>query len=178
MMAYRLACEIPGKLSAIAPVSGQNIYSCPLVTPVPVIHIHGTFDLCALYDGGECGGCFGRALDLPIDKQWACESVRATLLQRAASYGCSPETRHVHQRGAVECEEWKDCPVHGEIGLCTVHGGGHHWQGSNLPAFCKDKKNMNTSDLCGRWLGEVGPILDGVDTNALIFGFFAGYLKR
>lgn len=178
MMAYRLACEIPGKIAAIAPVGAQDIYHCPLMTPVPVIHIHGTLDLCALYEGGECGGCFGRALDLPIDKQWACSGVRATMEQRAVAYGCSAETRSVMHRGAIECEEWKGCPSHGEVGLCTIRGAGHHWQGADLLPFCKDKENAKASDLCGRWLGQVGPIVSGVDTDSLIFGFFAGYLDK
>ena len=170
MMAYRLACEIPDKIAAIASVDGQSTTSCPKAKPVPVLQIHGTLDICVLYTGGVCGGCFSAALGLPVgDAKWPCEGIHRALEQRASAYGCQPETQEAFRRGPAICETWKGCPAHGTVALCRIEGGGHHWQGSQLPGFCD--KNP-TGDLCQRWTSEVGPVLQTVDTNALIFGFF------
>lgn len=61
-MSYRLACDLSNKIAAIAPVSGQmGVVSCNMTRPVSVMHIHGTEDPCALYNGSTdvklCGGC-------------------------------------------------------------------------------------------------------------------------
>lgn len=54
MMAYRLACEIPEKIAAIAPVSGTLIASqpCNPAHSVPVLHIHSAIDTKVPYNGG------------------------------------------------------------------------------------------------------------------------------
>lgn len=46
MMAYRLACEIPEKIAAIAPVSGTMVTTSPCnpSRAVPVLHIHSELD--------------------------------------------------------------------------------------------------------------------------------------
>ena len=176
MMAYRLACEIPGKIAAIAPVSGQSVFPCPQTSPVPVLHIHGTLDICALYSGGLCGGCFADALGLPgADKKWPCEGVQKSLARRAQSYGCGAGMETVFTRGPVDCERWKGCPDSGTVALCSVRGGGHHWQGARLPEACEKKPG---SEFCRRWLNEVGPVLGGVDYGGIIFDFFSDQVQR
>jgi polyhydroxybutyrate depolymerase len=177
MMAYRLACDIPEKIAAIAPVGGQSVYGCPHPKPVPVLHIHGTEDHCALYNGGPaCGGCFTRAFGLPSSDgdTWPCDGVEKSLAARAAGYGCSAETTITKQAGPVSCASWKGCPAPGEVTLCRIEGGGHVWQGSRPPRFCKRNP---AGRLCRNWTAEVGPILSGVDTDGLIFDFFAQQLK-
>jgi polyhydroxybutyrate depolymerase len=54
MMTYRLACEIPGKIAAIAPVSGTLIVSepCNPAHSVPILHIHSAIDTKVPYYGG------------------------------------------------------------------------------------------------------------------------------
>jgi polyhydroxybutyrate depolymerase len=54
MMAYRLACEIPGKIAAIASVSGTMLTTSPCnpSRAVPVLHIHSERDTKVPPQGG------------------------------------------------------------------------------------------------------------------------------
>ena len=171
-MAYRLACEMPGKIAAIAPVGGA-MFHCSRMIPVPILHIHGTLDRCAIYRGASvCGGCFQRALGWPSGgaDTWACEAVETTLAGRAAAYGCGKEAEIAYRQGPVVCAAWKNCPVRGGITLCRIEGGGHVWQGSAPPPFCARDENGR---LCRDWMKEIGPVLPEVDINRLIFDFFS-----
>jgi polyhydroxybutyrate depolymerase len=173
MMAYRLACDIPDRIAAIAPVAGQDISGCAAPKPVPVLHIHGTEDRCALYNGGpSCGGCFAAALHLQgSDDTWPCPAVQESLEKRAVALGCKDETETVSRNGPVTCERWKDCPARAGVTLCRIDGGGHDWQGS-APELCARNPN---SRLCLSWIKQVGPVLDDVDTNGMIFDFFSKF---
>ena len=177
MMAWRLACDIPDKIAAIAPVSGQSAVTkpCKQGKPVAVFQVHGTEAHCALYHGGPaCGGCFGRvfgAMGLPDHQKgrWACRPVPDVLAKQAAWNGCGIGTDIVSENGPVTCKRWQGCPAGGSVTLCTVNGGGHHWQGSPLLGACQKRPNGR---LCKAWEEEVGPVVDGVDTSAMIFRFF------
>jgi polyhydroxybutyrate depolymerase len=62
MMAYRLACERPDRIAAIAPVAGVLVFrGCNPARPVPVLHFHGTADRFVPYDGRPAEGTPGRA---------------------------------------------------------------------------------------------------------------------
>ncbi len=53
MMAYRVALERPERVAAIAPVAGAMALDPDLVrVPVPVLHMHGTDDRHAPFEGG------------------------------------------------------------------------------------------------------------------------------
>ncbi|MBI3985695.1 MAG: prolyl oligopeptidase family serine peptidase [Lentisphaerae bacterium] len=54
MMAYRLAAVMPGRIAAIATVSGTLTADVAAVrTPVPVLHFHGTEDQYVPFEGGH-----------------------------------------------------------------------------------------------------------------------------
>ena len=60
MLAWRLACERPDLVAAIAPNSGEarlDQLHCIKGPPVPVLAFHGTADPCATYKSGPCGDC-------------------------------------------------------------------------------------------------------------------------
>lgn len=65
MLAYRLACELSEKISAVAPVSGSMVASnCAPSNPVPILHIHSELDDIVPYFGGEgLGGYHFPAMD-------------------------------------------------------------------------------------------------------------------
>lgn len=177
MMSYRLACEIPSKIAAIAPVSGQR-FDCPHLTPVPVLHIHGTLDHCTNYNGGEsCGGCLSSAFHLPTlgGDRFPCEAVEPSLSSLAAGYGCGAETEVISRNGPVVCSRWKNCPLHGTVTFCRIEGGGHVWQGAKPLPFCLSRPE---GSMCKNWVENAGPILSGVDTNKLIFDFFTSRLSH
>lgn len=63
LMSYRLACELSGTIAAVASVASPGTpSSCSPARPVPILHIHGTADPCAPYDGGLPKPCLGTAL--------------------------------------------------------------------------------------------------------------------
>lgn len=170
-MAYRLSCELSGKISAIAPVNGQS-FDCPHLTPVAVLHIHGTLDQCIPYGGSSsCGGCFSNVIGLPLgdSDHWPCPSVEASLSARAAAYGCEQTTKITHRGGSVSCAAWNSCPSLAGVTLCRIEGGGHTWQGSAPPSFCTRKPDGH---FCRKWSESIGPILPDVDINGVIFDFF------
>jgi polyhydroxybutyrate depolymerase len=55
MLSYKYACERPGVLAAIASGSGtmstNTYFNCENAIPIPVLHMHGTFDFVVPYDG-------------------------------------------------------------------------------------------------------------------------------
>ncbi|MEX0789984.1 MAG: PHB depolymerase family esterase [Actinomycetota bacterium] len=53
MMSYRLACDLPGRLAAIASVAGTMVTPCESPSPISVLEIHGTGDSLVPYEGAE-----------------------------------------------------------------------------------------------------------------------------
>jgi len=53
-MSYRMACEIPERITAIAPLAGNEaeMSGCMPSVPVSVLHMHGTADETIAYTGG------------------------------------------------------------------------------------------------------------------------------
>lgn len=53
-MSYRMACEIPERITAIAPLAGNEaeMSGCMPSAPVSVLHMHGTMDETISYEGG------------------------------------------------------------------------------------------------------------------------------
>lgn len=173
MMSYRLACELSDKIRAIAPNSGQRVFQdCHPSRPVPVMHIHGTADPCALYGGGQqCGGCFSNMLGLPLPgDKWPCFPVREIVAEHAKINGCAAETEIVFTKGAVACERFKSCPPDATVVLCSIKGAGHIWAGSDDKAFCAQKPRM-----CSRHEKVIGTSNNDVNAGELMWGFFKDF---
>ena len=171
MMAYKLSCEMADRIRAIAPVGAQGVtVSCNPARALPILHIHGTLDNCATYAGGECGGCFAKALGRSGDlKRWRCDSVPNYIAQRAQLYSCAATPEPAKTTGPVTCQTWQGCRDQASVTLCSINGHGHVWPGSDkLKAcsrnperpFCKDKQERS------------GPALDNVSAAAMIGDFF------
>ena len=117
MMSYRLACELPDRIAAIAPVAGSlDFYPCD--AEVPLLAFHGTDDVRVSWPD------FGA----PSVEYWLdaneCESEEMIL-----------------QIDDVTCYAGEDCDDDGAVEYCVVDGGGHNWPGAfNLcvprPDFC------------------------------------------
>lgn len=174
MMSYRLACELSDKIAAIAPNSGQRVFdNCHPTHSVAVLHIHGTADPCALYNGGkQCGGCFSQVLGLHLPNDtWACAPVKESVASYAALNGCSAETKVVFTKGAVICERYQDCPGNAPVELCSIKGAGHRWPGSTDigPSACKQDRSRR---ICARYAETVGPANDDIDAGEFMWRFF------
>ncbi|MBI4019835.1 MAG: hypothetical protein HY367_00770 [Candidatus Aenigmarchaeota archaeon] len=129
MMSYRLACELSDKIAAVAPVASPAVpMDCSPSRPVPVMHIHGTADPCAPFNGGS-GGCLGTEKD---SFQSAQEMVNVWL----SIDNCLPESSVTYQKGDATCMTYSQCKEGAEVAFCAVEGMGHVWPAGNqyLPA--------------------------------------------
>jgi polyhydroxybutyrate depolymerase len=173
-ISYRLSCELADKIAAIAPNAGQpEIESCKPSRPVPVLHIHGTKDPCALYDGGErCGGCFAGILGIDSDNdKWPCPAVRDVVRDRAKMNGCGDVTEITLSKGAALCEAFQGCPAQAPVALCTVEGAGHIWPGKydRGPKICDTSPDRK---ICQTYRNAVGPQNADIDAGEVMWAFF------
>ncbi|MCC6225026.1 MAG: hypothetical protein IT195_01290 [Microthrixaceae bacterium] len=114
-----LACELSGRIAAIAPVSGFNLAAdCPDLEPVSVIAFHGDADPLVAYAGGS-------AARRPIDSP----PVEVRTSQFAEVAGCSPEPIVSNPFEDIALREWAGCEPGSDVELYTVLGGGHTWPG-------------------------------------------------
>ncbi len=175
-MAYRLACQLSDKIAAVAPVSGQRVFDdCHPKRPVAVLHIHGTADPCAPYNGGKaCGGCWSKIVGFSIPgNTWQCPSVHDALDAEAKINGCSLKTKTVFTKGAVTCVRYEGCPADAPVELCSIKGEGHRWPGA-VQTGPKTCKTHPTRWICKRYDSVVGPENDDINGSAFIWDF----LKR
>ncbi len=149
-MAYKLACRLSNRISAIASVGGvmtnSTLAGCNPLHPVPVLEIHGTDDWWVPFNGGNTG--------------WL--SVHETLSYWIDYNNCS-------LKGAVtalpDLDETDSCTVERTIyGKCdssvnvifykVIHGG-HTWPGAGLPGFKHE-----------------GYVTGDINANVVILNFF------
>jgi polyhydroxybutyrate depolymerase len=127
MFAYRLACDLPGVLAAIAPVAGAVPAAlaerCAGAAPVSVAAFQGTADPLLPYAGGGRGAS-GRGEVLS-----ALRSVE--LWARVAGCPADGELEaardSVRDGTRVRPRRWTGCRGGREVVLYTIEGGGHTW---------------------------------------------------
>jgi polyhydroxybutyrate depolymerase len=119
MMAYRLACDLSDRISAIAPVAGASMAErCNPQRPIPVIHFHGLADQNAPFRGG-----MGARSVAGVPHR----SVPDTINGLRQSNECQKPGRY-SRIGDAQFEEFS-CRRGGAIVLVTIEGGGHTWPG-------------------------------------------------
>lgn len=175
-ISYRLACELSDRIAAIAANGSQGVFhQCNAVRPVPILHIHGLDDRCALYAGGACGGCFhdfARDMGLPIGAAdtWACDPVEEILTRRAEANGCRPSRFEAAVAGPVVCEGYDGCPAGAEVRLCRIAEHGHGWPGGQAgPQACERNPD---GFVCTRWRRNAGTVYQGWRATEAAWAFF------
>lgn len=127
MFCYRLACELAGKIAAIAPNAGtiQLQQPCQPARPVPVLHFHSKLDKNVPYQGG-----FGTR---GISNQWN-PSVDSTLSvfanlahNKAVQQTLETTPTYTHYR-------WTKGDNNVSIECYLTEDGGHSWPGGNQGA--------------------------------------------
>jgi polyhydroxybutyrate depolymerase len=150
MMCYRLGCELPDKLAAIAPVCGAAPEdlpdSCPDGSPIPVLATNGTRDPFVPWQGGGVGLLTkrGRVLSVPASIQFwvkrnlsVAPAVITELPDKDPDDGISVR-REVYAAGH-----------HGaEVVFYAVEGGGHTWPGGSERStrFGRQSMDFNASE--------------------------------
>jgi polyhydroxybutyrate depolymerase len=116
-----LACRLPDRLAAVAPVAGAfypgTTEGCEGASPVPVLEVHGTGDATIPYDGDADRG-------LPAVPDWVAGWV--------ARDDCRREPRVVRTGRDVVTTTWRGCADGTEVQHVAVRGGGHVWPGSDV----------------------------------------------
>jgi len=179
MLSFRLACELPERITAVAPNSGHGrVLTCRRGTrPVPIMYLHGTEDKGLPIEGGECGGMFQDFLNsvgIPADRKsalWKCDSVQAVLKKFAARNGCSTKTRRTPMSGAT-LEGYLDCPKGGEVEFYLLDGAGHTWPGGEYGTDACERKPDGR--LCQQWKDHAGAI-SRFNANEKMWEFFSKY---
>ncbi|HEY2667883.1 MAG TPA: PHB depolymerase family esterase [Actinomycetota bacterium] len=122
MLAYRIACESPGLLTAIGAVAGTMVCECPEPRPVSVLHIHGLEDRNVPFWGGVGPKAADRRQR---------PSVPSVIQFWRTGGGCGRPA--VDDDGQVR-RELAAGPGGIEVALVTLAGVGHVWPGSRPPS--------------------------------------------
>lgn len=129
MMSFRLACEISGKVAAVATVAGSmpvSLMSCSPARPVPVLMMFGTEDTLVPWEGGEVeldGKKLGKVVSVAETVNfWVRHNKCSSLPGIRELWNSDPgdETR-------VVVEEYSQGDEGSEMILYKISGGGHTW---------------------------------------------------
>jgi polyhydroxybutyrate depolymerase len=113
-----LACELAGRVAAVATVSGQLVAEpggCRPSRPVPILAVHGTGDKVIPYGGRAAGP--EQPLRLPALPAW--------LAGWAARDGCTVDSAAFLDSGEVTGVRWSGCRGGAEVVHYRLNGGGH-----------------------------------------------------
>ncbi len=159
LMSYRLACELPEKVAAVAPVAGAmplNLSShCLPLRPIPMLIINGKDDPLVPWEGEESHfgpHKAGRRLTIPDTVEYW---VALNNCSPSPAFFLLPDTDP--QDGTrVRQEIYSGCREETEVILYAIEGGGHTWPGGYqyLPEIL------------------VGKTSKDMDANMVIWAFF------
>lgn len=180
-MAYRLACEASDLFAAVAGVASVGVLpNCRPSRPVPILHIHGTADPTALYEGGTCGGAYAELTARLLGRRsisrsglWRCEPVEDFVKGWAERSGCTGKTRTFRSKGAAKCVTTTRCAAGSEVAFCTVEGGGHTWPGGTFGPLCE----RESSRACATLKSVLGPLSEDLLASEAILEFFGRHRR-
>lgn len=143
MMAYRLACELSGKVAAIAANASTMVVSqpCSPSRAVPILHMHSVLDTHVPYKGGMGSGVGTEGVYLP--------AVRTVLNGWAQRNNCQTPAQVIINNSSYKLARWSNCNSNAIIDYYLTQDGGHGWPGglpggpnSDTPAT-----SINANDL-------------------------------
>ena len=111
-MSYHLACEIPDKIAAIAPVAGLNLtFTQPTSSkPIPIAHLHAKDDPIVLYNGEPY-----------------VYSVDDLLSVWRSINKCSSAPEEIFNKNGIVGKLWNAPDTKADIVLYSYENGGHAW---------------------------------------------------
>lgn len=121
-MAERAACELSGRIAAIADVIGTLLVDCQPSQPVSVIAIHGTADGSIPIDGGL-------TLD-PSCQDAPCPAFADTMERWRQIDGCTGDPT-VSEDAFTSETAWTTCADGTAVTFIKALGKGHEWYTSN-----------------------------------------------
>jgi polyhydroxybutyrate depolymerase len=157
ILAYRLACELGGRIAAIGVQAGSNVVDgCSPSSPVSVLHLHGAADTNMPINGGRGTGVSGATF--PPARSAVDAMVRAN--------GCAPTSAAVVAAANpdVAATTWSSCPRGVTVRFVVVSGASHAWMG-----------HPGQSAAGAALVGEPYAALDA---SRLIWSFLAAHPRR
>ena len=122
MLSYRLACEIPNKIAAIAPNSCTMVVAaCNPGRPVPVLHMHSILDTRVPYQGGPGSGVGTSTIHLP--------SLDSVLNAWSLKNTCASGAQVLVNNSSYKFTKWSACSNAVTIQYYLTQDGGHAWPG-------------------------------------------------
>lgn len=119
-MSYRLACELSGRIAAIAPVSASmSMIDCAPARSMPVIALYSYQDESVPYLGGIGTGVSAH-YNSPLD------SVQNAF---AAHANCTVLNDTIIDNAEMTVIRWHECDCAQEVITYMTHDGGHSWPG-------------------------------------------------
>jgi polyvinyl alcohol dehydrogenase (cytochrome) len=159
-MSSLLACELPDRFTAVAPLAGVEFSTECADGAVPVMAFHGDADPVVTYEGG---GLHATAIaDLHAWKGEVPEGlpvhggVEEAMANWATHNGCDAAPHDEILSPDVRRLTWDGCDA--PTVLYVTIGGGHTWPGKPMPGF-EETFGYTTTDI---------------DATALMFEFFLG----
>lgn len=161
IMSSALACAMPDRFAAIAPVAGvEHPVACEPNRPVPLLAFHGTDDAILMFNGGvgDLGAALSGGTPKPPSKPADLDGAGypAAVKAWAQANGCGAATDE--RRSEHVLERTYDCEPNAEVRFLIIEGGGHSWPGS---AFSRSIERI------------VGPTTDELDASEELWSFFS-----
>jgi polyhydroxybutyrate depolymerase len=159
-MSSLLACRMPDRITAIAPVSGEEFLEPCDGTPVAIMAFHGRADPILPYKGGGLN-----ATNIANSNYWkgkvpagmpAPLGIDASMRLWARHNHCDPKFNEERVAPHVRRRTWQHCDA--ATVLYVVDGAGHSWPGQPMAAF-ED---------------QFGPGTTEIDATDLMYKFFFG----
>ncbi len=122
MLSYRLACEMPNKIAAIAPNGCTMVAAtCNPTRPVPVLHMHSVLDSKVPYQGGLGSGVGTSTIYLP--------SLDSVLNAWSLKNTCTTTAQVLINNSSYKFTKWSSCSNAVTIQYYLTQDGGHGWPG-------------------------------------------------
>ncbi len=139
MLSYRLACEIPTKIAAIAPNGCSMVVTqpCNPSRPVPILHMHSALDSKVPYAGGVgITGVYYPAIDSVLNV-WSLENT------------CATPSQVLVDNSSYKFTKWSECSSNVTIQYYLTKDGGHAWPGGLPGSGNGDSSStvINANDL-------------------------------
>jgi polyhydroxybutyrate depolymerase len=147
-MAYRLACELSGEVTAVAALASPMFtgYDCEPTHPVSVLSLHGDADEVAFYEGGSTLGNYGsQTFPQPLTPYLGAVE---QIARWADWFGCDAQPvdgGRVNMMAGIAGDETAvtihpGCPPGIDVQLDTIEGGTH------VPALVQASVGTNILD--------------------------------
>jgi len=160
-MSSLLGCRLAGRITAVAPVEGEEFLAPCDGAPEPILAFHGTKDPILPYTGGGLNatnianidywkGKVPPGLPAPL-------GIDASMALWAKHNGCDATPTEVRIASDVVKRMWSGCKA--ATVLYIIEGGGHGWPGKPVPSMEAAFGHTTTS----------------IDATNLVFEFFFGH---